>query len=186
MARVNAHRRLLPSSPPVTPRAGVAPSAAGIPVAPNRKHPVILKQPTRPGARCAEVAGGTAADCVAVCCLGPCLVVNLLVLTAVRLPAVACRRALRAREKRRQRARKRKEKALLGPKAGFGGDGSSSDAQEDSNGDVDGLRREAGPSPVELEREMLAQFHGMGFWRSPSNGDRAPTYDDGACNVSQR
>lgn len=150
-----------PAPQPPSPGAGV--SAAQV-----RRQPLILKQPTRPGPRCAELAGVTAADCAAVCCCGPCMVVNLVVLTAVKLPARVCRRVLHARDKRKERARKRKEARLLGPMSDAGGDRLSTVTTEDLNGDVEG------PSPAEVaevEKEILARFQRTGFWRSPSRSE---------------
>ncbi|XP_009407080.2 uncharacterized protein LOC135677854 [Musa acuminata AAA Group] len=160
-----------PAPQPPSPGAGV--SAAQV-----RRQPLIRKQPTRPGPRCAELAGVTAADCAAVCCCGPCMVVNLVVLTAVKLPARVCRRVLQARDKRKERARKRKEARLLGPMSDAGGDRLSTVTTEDLNGDVEGLHgfvvSAAGPSPAEVaevEKEILARFQRTGFWRSPSRSE---------------
>lgn len=133
---------------------------------------LLKKQPRhgRHGSRCAELAGGTTADCVSVCCCGPFFVVDLLVLTAVRLPAGICRRAIR-----KARLRKRKEAGLLGAKccAAGGGDESSTVTgdESDDSGDDDLYVFMAEASPAEmvvLEKELWAHFHGAGFWRSPS------------------
>ncbi|CAL9193786.1 unnamed protein product [Musa hybrid cultivar] len=169
--RMQRNKTPPPAPQPPSPGAGV--SAAQV-----RRQPLIRKQPTRPGPRCAELAGVTAADCAAVCCCGPCMVVNLVVLTAVKLPARVCRRVLQARDKRKERARKRKEARLLGPMSDAGGDRLSTVTTEDLNGDVEGLHgfvvSAAGPSPAEVaevEKEILARFQRTGFWRSPSRSE---------------
>ncbi|XP_008798689.1 uncharacterized protein LOC103713512 [Phoenix dactylifera] len=148
----------------------IAPPGGAVAAA-ARRHPVILKQPSKPSARLAEVAGGTAAGCAAVCCCCPCGLVNLLVLTVVRLPAVLCQRALKARTKRRAVIKKPKE-GLFGPKQGGG--------RESGEGDEEGVSlhgavvavavaKEASPAEVtEMEKEMWAKFCSAGFWRSPS------------------
>ncbi|CAL9154805.1 unnamed protein product, partial [Musa hybrid cultivar] len=128
---------------------------------------VVLKEPGRRRARFAEMAGETAAECAAVCCCCPCGLVNLLVVVVVKLPAGLVRKALR-----RIRNRSRKKAAVSRPKVGA------------LNHDDVSIRRaallatagnkEAWPtkSPseeiLELEKVMLANFYGAGFWRSPS------------------
>ncbi|URE40332.1 hypothetical protein MUK42_06584 [Musa troglodytarum] len=129
-----------------------------------RRQPVILKQPTQPRARCAELAGGTAADCLAVCCCPPLALVNLLVVASVRLPAGICRRAARARARRKERIRRRKEAALLDHKAGGGEERASSATTAEGDANAGGPSRE---EVAEMEN-MWTQFSNMGFWRSPS------------------
>lgn len=126
------------------------------------RHPVILKPSPPVGARCAEVAGDTAAGCVAVCCCFPCVAVNVVVLTAVRLPAGICRKAMR---ERRARRRIRRQARLLGNKASD--DTSTVEEEEESESEevVVGLTPE---EMEEVERAMWLRFHGAGFWRSPS------------------
>lgn len=148
-----AHRSVLYSQHP--------PSAMP-PAISTRRPPVILKRSPPVGSRCAEVAGATAADCVAVCCCFPCVAVDVVVLTAVRLPAGICRKVMRARK---ARMRKLREARLLGKKTG---DETSTAAGEEESECEEAA---AGPTPVEMaevEREMYARFHGAGFWRSPS------------------
>ncbi|KAL8519951.1 hypothetical protein ACS0TY_010763 [Phlomoides rotata] len=49
----------------------------------------------------AEVAGGTSADCTAVCCCCPCRLVNLFVLAVYKVPAGLCQKALRSKRHHR-------------------------------------------------------------------------------------
>ncbi|KAF2322408.1 hypothetical protein GH714_014752 [Hevea brasiliensis] len=58
--------------------------------------------------RFGEVAGGTAAECTAVCCCCPCTVMNILVLAIYKMPACICRRA-----RERHRVMKRQQQTLL-------------------------------------------------------------------------
>lgn len=124
---------------------------------------LIPKEPPEPGARCGEVAGGTAAECAAVVCCCPCGLVNLLVLAAVWLPAGLCRRALR-----RKRKRGKKKAGRLRSRVGF------MDDEDFGLPRVVPLTPESWPakSPSmevsEKEKEMWAQFYSAGFWRSPS------------------
>ncbi|CAN6348571.1 unnamed protein product [Urochloa humidicola] len=127
--------------------------------------------------RCGEVAGGTAAECAAVCCCFPCAVVELVVLAAVRVPAALCRRAIRAR-KRRRRARARKKEAEELAASDAAASKARAAAATDCNGDAmdfcywppaakDGKRDELAADEKE-EEEIWARFQGAGFWRSPS------------------
>ena len=142
-----------------------APPQAVVTTMPSRRLPMIIEKPEKgdKGSGCAEVAGGTTAECAAVVCCCPCGLANLLVLAVVRLPAGLCRKALL--KKRRQRVKKK----LLGSRPG------SFDDDEDL-----GLPRivpetwPVKPPSVEVsekEKEMWGQFHGAGFWRSPSQRD---------------
>ncbi|PKU64800.1 uncharacterized protein LOC110108221 [Dendrobium catenatum] len=132
------------------------------------KRSLILKEPPKPSKRLAEVAGGKAAECAAVVCCCPCSLVNLLILTVVKLPAGLFRRAMR----RRKMKRKRKKKAgLLGvnnkPKASV---------QEDKPASSPAPTEPPMPWPAkspsaevsEMEKKMWPEFFGTGFWRSPS------------------
>ncbi|XP_074557422.1 uncharacterized protein LOC141813361 [Curcuma longa] len=138
------------------------PPSAMPPATSTRRPPVILKRSPPVGARCAEVAGGTAADCVAVCCCFPCAAVDVVVLTAVRLPAGICRKVMRARK---ARMRKLRDARLLGKRT----DDETSTATAEEESECEEVAD--GPTAVEMaemEREMCARFHGAGFWRSPS------------------
>ncbi|KAJ4977990.1 hypothetical protein NE237_008770 [Protea cynaroides] len=65
-----------------------------------RSQSVLAKQQaaTNQKLRFAEVAGGTTAECAAVCCCCPCGLVNLLVLAMYKLPAGLCRKALKKKK----------------------------------------------------------------------------------------
>ncbi|XP_051114235.1 uncharacterized protein LOC127239905 [Andrographis paniculata] len=104
--------------------------------------------------RMAEVAGGTAAECAAVCCC-PCSLLNLVVLAVYKLPAAIFRKALRRKRRRR----------LLPRKYGY-------DEKEIGivNGAISpvGVVNDENKAVVELDREMFEKFSGGGFWRSSS------------------
>ncbi|XP_072986351.1 uncharacterized protein [Typha latifolia] len=165
MRRTKSRRGATPPPPPPTPEAvALSPALSPMPI---RRQPVILKKPAR--RRWAEVAGGTAAECAAVCCCFPCAVVDLVVLAVVRLPAGLCRRAIRARNRRKAKA---KAKATAVKKTTREMD---EDVEEDGirlNGAVVVAAAPSLPSPeddaAKLEKEMWARFTGAGFWRSPS------------------
>ncbi|CAN6465118.1 unnamed protein product [Victoria cruziana] len=72
----------------------------------DRRQPLLKKEPPA-CAHFPEVAGGTTAECVAVCCCCPCGLVNLLVLAMVRLPLGLCRKALKKKKRRRISGKKR-------------------------------------------------------------------------------
>ncbi|THU46877.1 hypothetical protein C4D60_Mb09t09560 [Musa balbisiana] len=172
MVRKKTRRGASPLPPPTMPKTAAKATMAPVPSA--RRQPVILKQPAQPRARCAEMAGGTAADCLAVCCCPPLALVNLLVVASVRLPAGLCRRAARARARRKERIRRRKEAALLAHKAGGGEERASSATTAEGEANGEGFRGSAsaagGPSREEVAEmeNMWTQFSNMGFWRSPS------------------
>ncbi|CAN4089667.1 unnamed protein product [Withania somnifera] len=146
----------------------------------RRRQPLLSIQDTssRGGVRkvrLAEVAGGTAADCAAVCCCCPCGLVNLVVLAVYKLPAGLCRKALRRKCRHRQI-----KKGILQPKGNKGQcrwDESESELSIypiTGGGDaavtaVDGgSSLESDKDVVALENEMWSKFYGAGFWRSPS------------------
>ncbi|KAG8062893.1 hypothetical protein GUJ93_ZPchr0003g17887 [Zizania palustris] len=112
--------------------------------------------------RCGEVAGGAAAGCAAVCLCFPAAVVEVVVLATVRAPAALCRRAVRARRRRRSAS------------AGQAGDIYElivDDGRVVEAGEA-AVVWPAAPPPAEeaaeLEKEVWATFYGAGFWRSPS------------------
>ncbi|XP_071690926.1 uncharacterized protein [Rutidosis leptorrhynchoides] len=132
----------------------------------------------------AEFAGGTTAECAAVCCCFPLSLVNILVLTLYGVPAGLYRKALR--QKRRRKLLK-KRNSLASDDGDGGGDRSCSDGSEllcydpsemwiDSTesfparflmkpmGDV----MEVDSDVIRLENEMWDKFYGTGFWRSGS------------------
>ncbi|KAL7096441.1 hypothetical protein ACP275_10G079300 [Erythranthe tilingii] len=115
--------------------------------------------------RLAEVAGGTAAECAAVCCCCPCGLVNLIVLAVYKLPAGLCRKALR-----RKRHRRLLKKGLL-PQRKCGCDENEFQIHPVTSplAMVTALESVSDDSEViELEKEMWDKFYGAGFWRSPS------------------
>ncbi|KAG0447607.1 hypothetical protein HPP92_028255 [Vanilla planifolia] len=137
----------------------------------TRKQRLILKEvPKKPKKRVAEVAGGTAAECAAVVCCCPCGLINLLVLTMVKLPAGLFRRAVRRRKKRRSASNRKNKKPP--------GSVDTESKPSASNTHVASTLPAEKPlpwpekSPVaevsEMENEMWPQFSGAGFWRSPS------------------
>ncbi|CAD6269364.1 unnamed protein product [Miscanthus lutarioriparius] len=124
--------------------------------------------------RCGEVAGGTAAECAAVCGCFPCAVVEFVVLVAVRVPAALCRRALRARARRRRapRAAAAKKKEMAGLLASDAAASSSPTAAAamDRNGDAlnfcywpTGTAAARRDELAEAEAAVWASFSGVGF-----------------------
>ncbi|KAJ7948119.1 Pollen preferential protein [Quillaja saponaria] len=81
----------------------------------NRCQPLLTDEKPVPipreRRRVGEMAGGTAAECAAICCCCPCTVMNLLVLAVYKVPAGLCRKAIR--RKKRQRIAKKRSKSLL-------------------------------------------------------------------------
>ncbi|KAL3825673.1 hypothetical protein ACJIZ3_021702 [Penstemon smallii] len=142
----------------------------------DRRQPLLenVDSSSRGGVRkvrMAEVAGGTTAECAAVCCCCPCGLINILVLAVYKVPAGLCRKALR--KKRRRRLTK---KGLLPPrKCGCDDVEFQIHPMGGPMGMVNGL--EMGPmgpgdvddkEVIELEKEMWDKFYGTGFWRSSS------------------
>lgn len=139
----------------------------------SRRQPLLETQDcsSRGGVRFAEVAGGTTAECAAVCCCCPCSVINLLVLAMYKVPAGLCRKALR-----RKRRRRLMKKGLL-IQGGSSHQRSSCDGAEFlihpavAAAAAESLMMkpmETDKDVMELEREMWERFYGTGFWRSPS------------------
>nr|GFA73841.1 2S globulin, glycoside hydrolase, catalytic domain-containing protein [Tanacetum cinerariifolium] len=90
----------------------------------NKPQP-LLDQQNSNNSRFAEVAGGTTAECAAVCCCFPIGLVNLLVLAAYGVPAGLYRKALK-----RKRRRKMLKKGGCGGDNDVDGDRSSCDGEE--------------------------------------------------------
>ncbi|XP_077226246.1 uncharacterized protein LOC143859418 [Tasmannia lanceolata] len=134
-----------------------SPASLNSPDLPPRRQPLLSKN----SPRFAEVAGGTAAECAAICCCFPCGLLNLLVLAVVKLPAGLCRRALKKKSRKNQRSKSKI--ALLTPKRS---DDSELQIQQTVSADM----LLPGMSPVlsDMELEMWAQLYGTGFWRNPS------------------
>lgn len=121
----------------------------------------------------AEVAGGTTADCAAVCCCGPCAVVNLVVLAVYKVPAGLCRKALR-----RKRLRRLMKEGGLPPRS-CGCDEEFFELHHISShvsmvSALNSLPEDT--EVVELEKEMWDKFYGAGFWRSPSQRSDISTF----------
>lgn len=134
----------------------------------KRRQPLLQSQPSH-SSSFAEVAGGTTAECVAVCCCCPCGLVNLLVLAIYKVPAGLCRRALK--KKRRQ---KLKKQGLLPVKRSRKCRCGCDDLELELHqvvSSVDVNTKESDKAVVELEKEMWDKFYGTGFWRSPSQRD---------------
>lgn len=139
----------------------------------NRRQPLLASKSVSGSVRFAEVAGGTTAECAAVCCCCPCIVLNFLVLAVYKVPAGLCRRALRT--KRRHRLKKN---GMLPARRGrfAGGEemdvhtlavGKSLYSSESKAQKSDETERKV----MELEKEMWEIFYSTGFWRSPSQRD---------------
>lgn len=131
-------------------------------------QPVVTPRRRRAG----EIAGGVAADCAAVCCCCPCTVMNILVLAVVRLPAGLCKRAIRRRK--RHRLQKMKNGMYSQQQIIYGGNSPMtleehlSEEMKEDGGDDAAEKWDGGSEAARWEKEMWAQFHGTGFWRSPS------------------
>ncbi|OIV92268.1 hypothetical protein TanjilG_00286 [Lupinus angustifolius] len=137
----------------------------------HRLHQLLQTQPSKH--HVGEVVGGTAAECVAVCCCCPCGLVNFLILTVYKLPAGICRRML----KTRRRKRLIKEGRFPPIKRGH---------CSCSYCDINGLRihpmcandafdiktlhslEPDDKDAMALEKEMWDKFYSTGFWRSSS------------------
>ncbi|KAE8713146.1 hypothetical protein F3Y22_tig00110213pilonHSYRG00009 [Hibiscus syriacus] len=116
-----------------------------------------------------EFCGGTTAECAAVCCCCPCGIANLLVLVIYKVPTGLCRRAFRLI--------RRRKKGLFQPRNGWGcEEGELSNRSMVCVKDIlleMKVSEEDDKSLFKLEEEMWEKFHGTGFWRSPSQRERA-------------
>ncbi|KAL8501598.1 hypothetical protein ACS0TY_020927 [Phlomoides rotata] len=117
----------------------------------------------------AEVAGGTSADCVAVCCCCPCGLVNLFMLAVYKVPAGLCWKALRRKHHRRLM----KKGGLQPWRCGYDEEFFELHLVVSHVSMVSVLEsllkdREV----IELEKEMWDKFYDAGFWRSPSQRKR--------------
>ncbi|KAJ9189115.1 hypothetical protein P3X46_000446 [Hevea brasiliensis] len=131
----------------------------------NRGEKSIIK-------RFGEVAGGTAAECVAVCCCCPCTLMNLLVLAIFKMPVCLCRKA-----RKRHRSSKIKQQPLLvnAVSNGLCREELEREVQavvekqkEVGGGDDDDDDADGETEAVDLEKEMWDRFYATGFWRSTS------------------
>ncbi|KAF6169935.1 hypothetical protein GIB67_034327 [Kingdonia uniflora] len=141
----------------------------------TRLQPLILQQPQEKTMHLGEVAGGTAAECAAVCCCCPCGLMNLLVLAVYKLPAGICRKALK---KKRKQKLKNTEVLLAPPRKRCTCGCDEMDVpmhpmMRPSDVDI-GLSEKSSDvglsekEILELEKEMWDKFYSTGFWRSPS------------------
>lgn len=133
----------------------------------TRQQPLLKDQSAnrvKEKRRFAEVAGGTAAECAAICCCFPCSMMNLLILTVYKVPVGLCKKVWRKRGKRRHIAKKNKAATA----AGAGIEWPNHDGEKEDH------RGESLPSSylssedMELEKEMWEGFYGTGFWRTAS------------------
>lgn len=127
------------------------------PTAPLRNQSHLSHGTPRVSSRFAEMAGGTAAECVAVGCCGPCVIVDMLVVTVVKVPAGLCRKALKKKKRYSERI------GLLQPKR-F--DDDIFEVRTVSTGSWP--ERSPTMEVLEMEKEMWSKFNGNGFWRNPS------------------
>ncbi|XP_043700116.1 uncharacterized protein LOC122650803 [Telopea speciosissima] len=144
-----------------------------------RRQPLLADKnsTTNQKKRFAEFAGGTTAECAAVCCCFPCGLLNLLVLAMYKLPAGLCRKALR---KMKKKEKQRLKNGLLMQRRNCctgGCDQTESQVHpvsvdlwplDKSDKDKDDLTAK---KVLELEKEMWDRFYGTGFWRSSSQRD---------------
>ncbi|XP_043700119.1 uncharacterized protein LOC122650806 [Telopea speciosissima] len=127
-----------------------------------RSKPLLVNKnsTTNQKTRFAEVAGGTAAECAAVCCCCPCGLLNLLILAMYKLPAGLCRKALRKMKKKEKQ--RLKNGGLLMQRPNRCTSGSDQTQSQVHKEDLTANK------VLELEKEMWDRFHGTGFWRSTS------------------
>ncbi|CAL0333938.1 unnamed protein product [Lupinus luteus] len=127
--------------------------------------------------RVGEMAGGTAAECAAVCCCCPCAMVHFAVLALYTVPKGLLKKAVMKKRSKRQRSleentnnnkNKNKNNVVV-----------FSQQKQQRIVNIDNVIL-VGPTTVEeymakevteavaLENEMWARFAGTGFWRSES------------------
>ncbi|XP_062172130.1 uncharacterized protein LOC133877750 [Alnus glutinosa] len=142
----------------------------------NRRQPAPAEK-ANDRRRLGEMAGGTAAECAAVCCCCPCSVMNLLVLAVYKVPAGLCRKAWKQRKRHRLIKMKNQKhmttgllphrpgSAVVGPTcAELEAEMKRPIGVEDEDEDMG----DGGTDAVDLEKEMWDRFFAGGFWRSPS------------------
>ncbi|GAB4834123.1 hypothetical protein Ancab_032386 [Ancistrocladus abbreviatus] len=155
-----------------------------------RRQPLLdtHKSSSTGSARLAEVAGGTLAECTAICCCCPCGLVTLLVLAVYKVPAGLCRKILRTRRRRRliKKGLMPLESNPVSSRLQRCGGLCGCDETElhihpvaaaamalEAFPDMDEVfvvGREVAMEKelVELEKQMWDRFYGTGFWRSLS------------------
>ncbi|KAG0468736.1 hypothetical protein HPP92_018064 [Vanilla planifolia] len=158
---------------------GIPEAASVIPHRHRRKQAALTKA-SKPRTRLAEIAGGSMAGCVAICCCCPCGLFNLLILAVLRLPAGLFLRAFRKRSSLREA---RKRTAIVdsgsGPSSGGSSNTECSTAEDDDVAELAGMRvlmvvedswpmRSPSAEMVQMDKEMWSRFCGSGFWRSLS------------------
>ncbi|CAI0541688.1 unnamed protein product [Linum tenue] len=126
--------------------------------------------------RAGEVAGGAAAECVAVCCCCPCTLMNIVVLAVYKVPAGLCRKARKRQQRLRRMKLQQSQHGLLAPTTSSSGGRSREELEREirelveraaaAAEDVGGAETTA--EAEDLEKEMWDRFYGTGFWRSPS------------------
>ncbi|KAG0469958.1 hypothetical protein HPP92_016039 [Vanilla planifolia] len=118
----------------------------------------------------AEAAGGTAAGCAAVVCCLSFGIVSVVTLTAAKFPAEIGRRTVR-RMKRRIASGKGKRDTGGHEEFGTKPLNSVADASMSKVAAETGMlwpSKSPAEEVSEMEKKMLPQFYGAGFWRSPS------------------
>ncbi|XP_020574303.1 uncharacterized protein LOC110020514 [Phalaenopsis equestris] len=129
---------------------------------------LILKERPKPGKRLAEVAGGKAAECAAVACCCPCSLVNLLILTVVKIPMGLFRRVMRRRRRKIKRLKKKKS-GLLGVDSKASAQNiKASFSPKAAEPPIPWPAKSPSTEVSEMEEKMWPEFVGTGFWRSPS------------------
>lgn len=157
----------------------------------NRGQPLLLgtamgvkpEKGHRDGKRIGEVAGGTAAECTAICCCCPCAVMHLLVLAVYKVPTGLCKKAYGKTQQKRLMNKKKKilmedenQRTAINKKSGAldgidHGDGSDGRGAVDGVHDYDDEKGVGVIEAVEFDSEMWDRFYGTGFWRSSSQRD---------------
>jgi hypothetical protein len=147
----------------------------------HRRQPLLQIQSSKTASSVGEVVGGTAAECIAVCCCCPLSLADFLLFTIYKIPVGLCRKLLRKRRRRRVI-----KEGLLQPKQRKCSCGCCEDvngvpriypmcindasdikrvhSSESENNDDDDDDKDA----MALEKEMWERFYSAGFWRSSS------------------
>lgn len=132
----------------------------------RRRQPLLEIQSSKKGCAVGEVVGGTAAECVAVCCCCPCGLAHFLLLAVYKIPAGLCRKILRKRRRRRVI-----KDGLLQPKRRncYCGccDINYVNGVIRVSPDIKRLEYSSeDDDAIALEKEMWERFYSAGFWRS--------------------
>ncbi|CAL0326694.1 unnamed protein product [Lupinus luteus] len=138
---------------------------------PNHRQRSILKTTSKH--HVGEVIGGTAADCVAVCCCFPCGLANFVILAVYKLPAGLCRRVLKKRSRQRT-VKEGRSPPIKRHHCSCGCCDVNSlrvhPMCEDDAYDIKTLHsiEHNDKDAMALEEEMWDRFYSTGFWRSSS------------------